>query len=93
MKERRWRIKNGNAEKVAALANDLKIHPVLCNILVQRGIETFEQAKKFYSLHYPCPSSARDHANHLIGDERIFLPAQMFQLLFAPKYCKAPGEF
>jgi single-stranded-DNA-specific exonuclease len=30
------------------LSQALKIHPVLCNILVQRGIETFEQAKQFF---------------------------------------------
>lgn len=48
MKEKRWRIKSVNAEKVAALLQALKIHPVLCNILAQRGIETFEQAKNFF---------------------------------------------
>jgi single-stranded-DNA-specific exonuclease len=58
MKEKRWRIKNVNAEKVAALAQALRIHPVLCNILVQRGIETYEQAKRFFrpqlsDLHDP----------------------------------------
>jgi single-stranded-DNA-specific exonuclease len=58
MKEKRWRIKNVNTEKVAALAHTLKIHPVLCNILVQRGIETYEHARKFFrpqlsDLHDP----------------------------------------
>lgn len=58
MKQKRWRIKNKNAQKVEALASALKIHPVLCDILVQRGIETFGQAKRFFrpqlsDLHDP----------------------------------------
>jgi single-stranded-DNA-specific exonuclease len=58
MKQKRWRLKNENAQKTEALANALKIHPVLCNILVQRGIETFDQAKRFFrpqltDLHDP----------------------------------------
>jgi single-stranded-DNA-specific exonuclease len=58
MKEKRWRIKNGVQEKANKLIQTLKIHPVLCNILVQRGIETYEQAKHFFrpeltSLHEP----------------------------------------
>lgn len=41
-----------------ALQSELKIHPALCNILVQRGIETYEQAKSFFrpsleELHDP----------------------------------------
>ena len=40
------------------LAESLKIHPILCNILAQRGIETFDQAKQFFrpqlsDLHDP----------------------------------------
>lgn len=58
MKEKRWRIKNTNPGKVEALAKALKIHPVLCTVLVQRGIETYEQAKQFFrpslsDLHDP----------------------------------------
>lgn len=41
-----------------ALQSELKIHPAICNILVQRGIETYEQAKSFFrpsleELHDP----------------------------------------
>ncbi|HEU0064311.1 MAG TPA: single-stranded-DNA-specific exonuclease RecJ, partial [Flavisolibacter sp.] len=46
--EKRWRLKSFSKEKAGALFKDLKIHPVLCGILVQRGIETFEQAKQFF---------------------------------------------
>lgn len=58
MAQKRWRINSANKEKAAALFKDLKIHPVLCNILVQRGIDSFETAKKFFrpqltDLHDP----------------------------------------
>ncbi|HVG40264.1 MAG TPA: DHH family phosphoesterase, partial [Chitinophagaceae bacterium] len=56
--QKRWRIKVAEEEKVSALYRSLKIHPALCTILVQRGIETFEEAKKFFrpeltELHSP----------------------------------------
>ena len=58
MKEKRWRIRNVDKEKAAKLIQELKIHPVLCSILVQRGIETYEQAKSYFrpqlaDLHDP----------------------------------------
>jgi single-stranded-DNA-specific exonuclease len=56
--EKRWKILAAEQEKINALQNDLKVHPVICKILVQRGIETFEAAKNFYrpqltDLHDP----------------------------------------
>ena len=56
--EKRWNILNGDAAKIELLQQSLKIHPVLCKILVQRGFETFNQAKDFFrplltSLHDP----------------------------------------
>ena len=58
MSQKRWRIHSYNQDKAGTLFRELKIHPVLCAILVQRGIETFEQAKKFFrpqlsELHDP----------------------------------------
>jgi single-stranded-DNA-specific exonuclease len=55
---KRWRVNTGNKEKTEVLFKELKIHPVLCNILVQRGIETYEAAKNFFrpqlaGLHDP----------------------------------------
>jgi single-stranded-DNA-specific exonuclease len=45
-------------QKSDLLLQSLKISPVICNILVQRGIETFEQSKKYFrpeltDLHDP----------------------------------------
>lgn len=57
-KEKRWRLTSARADKVEALHRDLKIHRVLCDVLVQRGIQTYEQAKQFFrpqlsDLHDP----------------------------------------
>ena len=46
--QKRWNIKPVNSEKTDILFRELKIHPAICNILVQRGIETYEDAKKFF---------------------------------------------
>lgn len=56
--QKRWNIQSADTEKVKALQDALKVHPVLCKILVQRGIETFESAKQFFrpqltALHSP----------------------------------------
>ena len=58
MGEKRWRVNQYDKEKASALFKELKIHPTLCAILVQRGIETFEKAKSFFrpqlsDLHDP----------------------------------------
>jgi single-stranded-DNA-specific exonuclease len=55
---KRWTLHTFDAEKSKALQAALKIHPILCNLLVQRGIDTFEKAKQFFrpqltDLHDP----------------------------------------
>src|SRR5882724_4311690 len=55
---KRWKILRADEPKIASLQEALNIHPVLCNILVHRGIETFYQAKDFFrpelsALHDP----------------------------------------
>uniref|UniRef100_UPI003FD78495 single-stranded-DNA-specific exonuclease RecJ n=1 Tax=Alistipes putredinis TaxID=28117 RepID=UPI003FD78495 len=57
--EKRWVVKpQGTPEAVAAMAAATGISPVLANLLVQRGIDTLEKAKKFFNpqlsdLHDP----------------------------------------
>jgi len=46
--EKRWRIANTDKAKTEVLFRELKIHPALCNILVQRGIDTYDKAKGFF---------------------------------------------
>ena len=56
--QKRWTILKADQEKVNSLQQSLKIHPAICKILVQRNIETFDEAKTFYrpqltDLHDP----------------------------------------
>ena len=46
--EKRWVIKDADEDKVNSLQQDLKVHPVVCKLLVQRGIYTYEAARKFF---------------------------------------------
>lgn len=56
--QKRWNILQASEEKTAALRDALKINPVLCKILVQRGIDDFDKAKQYFrpqltDLHSP----------------------------------------
>ena len=57
--EKRWKIKEqGESSKVEHLAQALGVEEAIANLLVQRGIETFDEAKDFFrpsldDLHYP----------------------------------------
>jgi len=56
--ERKWKILPVDKQKSDLLKQSLKISSVICDILVQRGIESFEQSKKYFrpelkELHDP----------------------------------------
>lgn len=56
--QKRWTILQVDTTKTEALATELKIHPTICRILVQRGIDTYDKAKSFFrpqlaDLHDP----------------------------------------
>jgi single-stranded-DNA-specific exonuclease RecJ len=58
MLQKRWKILTADEEQVAKLYAGLKVHPVLCKILVQRGITSYDSAKQFFrpqlsDLHDP----------------------------------------
>ena len=46
--QKRWNILEADENKISALQESLKINPILCQILVQRGIDDFEKAKTFF---------------------------------------------
>ncbi|MBL7764791.1 MAG: single-stranded-DNA-specific exonuclease RecJ [Chitinophagaceae bacterium] len=48
MLQKKWTLKAADAELVNSLQQSLKIHPSLCRMLVQRGIDTFEKSKQFF---------------------------------------------
>lgn len=81
--KKRWNILSADQQKVNELQQALKISPVICRILVQRGIETFENAKNFFrpqlsDLHDPWLMKDMDKAVDRIlqavqGREKILL--------------------
>ncbi|MDE3184016.1 MAG: single-stranded-DNA-specific exonuclease RecJ [Bacteroidota bacterium] len=71
--EKRWKIIEADYNKVTALKNSLSISVPLCNILVQRGIDTFQKAKDYFR-----PQLSQLHDPFLMKDmetavERILL--------------------
>ncbi len=56
--QKRWHILSADENKIQALQDSLKVSRAVCQILVQRGIETYEKAKDFFrpklsQLHDP----------------------------------------
>ena len=66
--EKRWVVKpQGDSASVDMLTTELNISPVLANLLVQRGIDNLEQARKFFNpqlsdLHDPFLMKDMDRA-------------------------------
>lgn len=83
-KSMRWNLKSKpQKEKVQALQNALQVDEIVATLLVQRGIETFEQAKQFFrptleDLHDPYLMKDMDKAVNRIesaiaNNERILV--------------------
>jgi single-stranded-DNA-specific exonuclease len=72
--EKRWKIKHADDHKVIALADALKIHPMLSRILVGRGIESYEEAKFYFR-----PDISQLHDPFLMKD----MEAAVKRILFA----------
>ncbi|MEO6681608.1 MAG: single-stranded-DNA-specific exonuclease RecJ [Ginsengibacter sp.] len=64
--EKRWNIHTANSERVSELQQALKISPVLCSILVNRGMDTFEKAKNYFR-----PDLKQLHDPFLMKDMKI----------------------
>ena len=82
--ERQWIVKTpADAEKAARLATELGIDRVLADLLVQRGVETFEDARSFFrprleDLHDPFLMKDMDKAverlhQAIVGGEKILV--------------------
>ena len=70
--QKRWNILTADELKVEKLQNSLTINKILCKILVQRGIDTFDKAKNYFR-----PELKHLHDPYLMKDmdiavERIF---------------------
>lgn len=46
--QKKWRLKEAAEENIQVLHSSLKINKTLCKILVQRGIDSFEKAAKYF---------------------------------------------
>tara|TARA_B100000214_G_scaffold371105_1_gene346904 strand:- start:3720 stop:5402 length:1683 start_codon:yes stop_codon:yes gene_type:complete len=58
MKTKRWKIKKNNILHVKKLAQELSVNDIIANLLVSRGVESFNEAKNFFrpklsDLHDP----------------------------------------
>lgn len=65
-REMRWEMAQADKEIVRKLQKDLQIHPVLCELLVERGIRNFEEAKAFFR-----PSLSQLHDPFLMKDMNL----------------------
>lgn len=60
---KRWNINEADPHVCKRLHEELKISPVLCRMLAQRGLSTFEEARKFFR-----PSLQELHDPYLMKD-------------------------
>lgn len=65
-KAKRWKINRADQEKAGHLFRSLKIHPAICSILVQRGIDSFDSAKAFFR-----PELSQLHSPWLMKDMKV----------------------
>lgn len=84
IKEKRWMLKSpANPRLVEALSSDLNINTTLASLLIQRGIKSFDEAKKFFrpalgDLHDPFLMKDMDKAierlnNAIKNKEKILI--------------------
>jgi single-stranded-DNA-specific exonuclease len=81
--EKRWNIKEYNKEEATSLQKALHINPVFCQILVQRGVRTFNEAKAYFrpnliELHDPylmkdMEKAVERIANAISANEKILV--------------------
>jgi single-stranded-DNA-specific exonuclease len=70
---KKWTTKKADLLLANQLQEQLKIHPTLCILLVQRGIEDFEEARRFFrttatQLHDPFQMKGMQKAVDRIGE-------------------------
>ncbi len=71
--QKRWTVKKYQPKEEQQLQAALKIHPLLCRLLVQRGITKYDEAKHFFrpqlsDLHDPWSMKDMDKAIHRLED-------------------------
>ncbi|WP_052595000.1 single-stranded-DNA-specific exonuclease RecJ [Aureispira sp. CCB-QB1] len=74
--QKRWEFTEYDVTEATELHQQLKIHPIFCQLLVQRGINNFDAAKKFFRpqlshLHDPFLMKGMEDAIQRIGQAII----------------------
>jgi len=74
--QKRWKFTEYDVTEATELQQQLKIHPIFCQLLVQRGIHSFDAAKKFFRpqlnhLHDPFLMKGMEKAVQRIGQAII----------------------
>ena len=75
--EKRWNVKEQAPEdKVRKLCEAIRVSPAIANLLIQRGVETYDQARDFFrpelkSLHDPFQMKDMDKAVKRITDAAL----------------------
>jgi single-stranded-DNA-specific exonuclease len=64
--DKRWKVTEAEPSLVNLLNEQLRIHKVLCSLLVQRGVHSFEEAKAYFR-----PSLSDLHSPWLMKDMRL----------------------
>jgi single-stranded-DNA-specific exonuclease len=83
MVQKRWSLKTVNEEALEQLQDELKIHPVLCKLLIERDVRTYDAAKQFFRttrehLHDPFLMKGMQRAvdriqQAILNQERILI--------------------
>ncbi|KAA2240583.1 single-stranded-DNA-specific exonuclease RecJ [Chitinophaga agrisoli] len=81
--QKRWTVRSYQPKEEALLQQSLRIHPLLCRLLVQRGIHTYDTARQFFrptlaDLHDPWTMKDMDKAvtrieQAFMGKEKILV--------------------
>lgn len=82
VREKRWNIASADECRVKQLAADSSLHPLLCTLLLARGIDTAGAATRFLSS-----SLAEIHDPFLLKDMDVAVERVMRALLAGEKIC------
>src|SRR5580658_3204393 len=64
--DKRWNVTEAAPSLVTLLNDQLRIHKVLCSLLVQRGVNSYEEAKAYFR-----PNLSDLHSPWLMKDMRL----------------------
>ncbi len=64
--DKRWNVTEADPSLVTLLNDELRIHKVLCSLLVQRGVRSYEEAKAYFR-----PNLSDLHSPWLMKDMRL----------------------